>query len=491
SFNRRWRPRQKGLFINGEFVESASGGAFPVTNPATEEEVCRVSEGGAADIDAAVQAARAAFQRDSVWRTMDASQRGRLLYCLADALQQHSEEFAALEALDAGKPLESARGDVDFAVATLRYFAGYADKFHGQVIPCNGDVVCYTRREPVGVVGAIIPWNYPLDLIVQKVAPALAMGCCLVVKPAEETPLSALLLAHLISQVGIPPGVVNVVPGYGKTAGAALANHPGVNAVTFTGSTAVGRSIMTAAATTFKRINLELGGKSALIIFADAPDLDKAAEVAFEEVMGNAGQCCVAATRTFVEAAIYEQMVERFRKLAQKRVLGDPFQPGVQQGPQINKAQMEAVLKYIASGVEEGARLVAGGRRMKGRAGYFIEPTVFADVNDEMRVVREEIFGPVQVVLRFTDVDEVVRRANASHYGLGGGVFSGDADKALRVAQALEVGTVWINSYNTSPPMQPFGGYKHSGIGREQGKEGLRFFTEVKSISMPISKKNS
>lgn len=472
-------------------MESASGDVFTVINPATEEDVCRVSEGGAVDIDAAVQAARAAFRRDSVWRTMDASERGRLLYCLADALQQHSEEFASLEALDTGKPLEFARGDVDFAVSTLRYFAGYADKFHGQVIPCDGDVVCYTRREPVGVVGAIIPWNYPLDLIVQKVAPALAMGCCLVVKPSEETPLSALLLAHLISQVGIPPGVVNVVPGYGETAGAALANHPGVNAVTFTGSTAVGHSIMTAAATNFKRINLELGGKSALIIFADAPDLDKAAEVAFEEVMGNAGQCCVAATRTFVEAPIYEEMVERFRKLAKKRVLGDPFQPGVQQGPQINKVQMETVLEYIASGVEEGARLVAGGGRMKGKAGFFIEPTVFADVHDKMRIAREEIFGPVQVVLRFTDVDDVVRRANASHYGLGGGVFSGDADKALRVAQALEAGTVWINSYNTSPPMQPFGGYKHSGIGREMGKEGLRFYTEVKSISMPISKKNS
>ncbi|VDM33186.1 unnamed protein product [Hydatigera taeniaeformis] len=475
------------IFINNKFVNSLSGKTFGVVDPSTEKEVCCVAEGDAADIDSAVKAARAAFLRDSPWRCMDASQRGRLLYRLADALAANVDYLSQLEALDAGKPLESARGDVDFAIDTVRYYAGYADKIHGKVvIPCNGDVICYTRREPVGVVGAIIPWNYPLDLIAMKVAPALCAGCCIIVKPAEETPLSALFFAHLVEQIGFPPGVVNVVPGFGETAGAALASHPDVDAVTFTGSTAVGHSVMLAGAGTFKRVNLELGGKSPLIIFADA-DLDKAASVAFEGVMENAGQCCVAATRTFVEASVYEEMLERFKRLAEQRVVGDPFKSGVEQGPQVLICFALSLVTF-----EEGARLVAGGRRL-GDKGFYIAPTVFGDVRDDMRIASEEIFGPVQVVLQFHDIEEVIQRANSSHYGLGGGVFTTDMDKAFRVAQALEAGTVWfvINSYNTSPVMQPFGGYKHSGVGRENGKDGLKFFTEIKTVSMPISKKNS
>ncbi|VDD76398.1 unnamed protein product, partial [Mesocestoides corti] len=486
------------LFINNEFVNSCSGKRFPVVDPSNEKVICHVEEGDAADIDLAVKAAKKAFARNSPWRTMDASRRGRLLYELSDAMSKNIDYLTALEAMDAGKPVESARGDIEFAIDTFRYYAGYADK----VIPCNGDVVCYTRHEPVGVVGAIVPWNYPIDTMSLKMAAALCCGCSVVLKPAEETPLSTLFLGQLIKEVGFPPGVVNIVAGFGETAGAALARHPDVNAVSFTGSTAVGRSIMEAAAVTCKRVNLELGGKSPLIIFADA-DLDKAAEVAFEEVMCNAGQCCVAASRTYVDEGIYEEMVERFRRLAEKRTVGDPFTPGVDQGPQvgdwnlirchsycINQTQFDTVMRYIESGREDGARLVAGGHR-QGTQGYFIAPTVFADVTEDMRIAREEIFGPVQVVLKFVSLDEVIDRANASHYGLGAGVFTNDMDKAMRVSQALEAGTVWINSYNSSPPMQPFGGYKSSGMGREQGKDGLKFYTEVKTVSMPISVKNS
>nr|VZI23173.1 unnamed protein product [Spirometra erinaceieuropaei] len=321
------------LFIGNEFVDSCAGKTFPVIDPSTEAVICQVQEADAEDVDIAVQAARKAFALNSPWRTMNASQRGRLLYRLSDEIEQNIDYLTQLEAMDAGKPLDSARGDIEFAVRTFRYFAGFADKLHGKVIPADGDVICWTRREPVGVVGAIIPWNYPLDIIALKLAPALCCGCTVVVKPAEETPLSALFLGSLIKKVGFPPGVVNIIPGFGETAGAALARHPHVNAVTFTGSTAVGRLIMQAAATNVKRLSLELGGKSPLIVFADA-DLDEAAEVAHEEVMGNAGQCCVAATRTYVEASIYDDFVERLKVLAEKRTVGDPFETKAVQGPQ-------------------------------------------------------------------------------------------------------------------------------------------------------------
>ncbi|VDM00572.1 unnamed protein product, partial [Schistocephalus solidus] len=429
------------LFIGNEFVESRAGKTFPVIDPSTEAVICQVQEADAEDVDIAVKSARKAFALNSPWRTMDASQRGRLLYKLSDAIEENIEYLTRLEAMDAGKPLDSARGDIEFAVRTFRYFAGFADKLHGKVIPADGDVVCWTRREPVGVVGAIIPWNYPLDIIALKLAPALCCGCTVVVKPAEETPLSALFLGSLIKKVGFPPGVVNILPGFGETAGSALARHPHVNAVTFTGSTAVGRLIMQAAATNVKRLSLELGGKSPLIVFADA-DLHQAAEVAHEEVMGNAGQCCVAATRTYVEASIYDDFVERLKVLAEKRTVGDPFETKAVQGPQINQVQFDKILKYIELGKSEGARLVTGGHRV-GQKGFFVAPTVFADVRDEMTIAREEIFGPVQVVIRFDTMEEVIARANDTFYGLGAGVFTSDMDKAMRMSEALQAGTVW------------------------------------------------
>ncbi|VDD82042.1 unnamed protein product [Mesocestoides corti] len=477
------------LFINNEFVNNKVGQTFEVEDPSTQKTICRVQEGDPADIDLAVKAAARAFEIDSTWRTMDASKRGRLLYELADLIEQNADYIARLEALDVGKPVRDARGDVEFAVKLTRYFAGYADKLHGKVIPVDGNSVCWTRHEPVGVVGIITPWNYPFLLVVLKIAGALCAGCTVVVKPAEFTPLSAIFLASLIHQVGFPPGVVNIVPGFGVTAGAALARHPLVDAISFTGSTVVGKVVEQTAAETTKRIALELGGKSALIIFADA-DFVKAAQTAHYYAMVNAGQCCIAATRTFVQDEIYDRMVQRLKELAEERRVGDPFDAATIQGTQVNKIQFDRVMKYIEVGKKEGARLVTGGERV-GDRGYFIQPTVFADVTDDMTIAREEIFGPVQSILRFSTLEEVIRRANSSDYGLGGGVFTSDMDKAMRVAQSLRTGSVWINSYLVWNAASPFGGMKRSGVGREMSKYHLEHLTEVKMISMPISLKNS
>ncbi|BHF57099.1 hypothetical protein SprV_0100004000 [Sparganum proliferum] len=477
------------LFINNEYVNSSSGKTFETIDPSTEGVICHVQEGDAADIDKAVKAAKKAFALNSPWRTMNASERGRLLLVLADLIEENSDYIASLESMDNGKPHDAACADVRFGVNIARYFAGYADKIHGKVIPADGNVVCWTRHEPVGVVGAIIPWNFPFQLAVLKIAPAVACGCTIVLKPAEQTPLTAIFLGSLVKQAGFPPGVINIVPGFGETAGAALVNHPDANCIAFTGSTAVGKLIMQTAAVHTKRVSLELGGKSPLIICDDA-DFDKATKCAFENVMFNAGQVCLAPTRTFVQAGIYDKFVERMKEMALTRKVGDPFDKSSVQGPQVSQTQFDTVMKYIECGKKEGARLVTGGARL-GEKGYFIQPTVFADVTDDMRIAREEIFGPVQCVLKFNTFEEAIERANNTTYGLGAGIFTTDMDKAMRASQALQAGTVWINSYLDLSAPCSFGGFKCSGIGREMGKYNLEHFLEVKTISMPVSVKNS
>ncbi|CAL8101707.1 unnamed protein product [Calicophoron daubneyi] len=477
------------LFINNEYVNSSSGKTFPTTNPATEATICQVQEADVADVDKAVAAAKAAFQRGSPWRTMDASERGRLLYKLSDLIEMNSEYIAGLDALDNGKAYTSALDDVQFSVQEIRYYAGWADKIHGKYLPVDGKMVSFTRREPAGVVASIVPWNYPFELACQKIAPALCAGCTVVLKPAEQAPLSAIYLGSLIVEAGFPPGVVNIIPGYGETTGMALTHHPDVRVISFTGSTEVGQLILQAASSNIKAVGLELGGKSPLIIFADA-DFEKAAVCAHEATMVNHGQCCVAGTRIFVQAAIYDKMVQRLKELAESRKVGSPFAKDTVQGPLIDSVQFKKVMDYIETGKKQGARLVTGGSRI-GDKGFYIQPTVFADVTDDMTIAKEEIFGPVQSVLRFETEDEVINRANATHYGLGAGVFTSDMDKAMRVAQAAEAGSFWINTYLPVYPQAPFGGYKMSGVGREMSKYGLDLYLQTKVISMPISHKIS
>jgi aldehyde dehydrogenase (NAD+) len=469
------------LLINNQWVPSASGKTFPTINPSTGEEICQIAEADAADVEKAVKAARAAFNRGA-WRKMAASERGRLLNRLADLMEQNADELARLESLDNGKPFSIALAvDVPASISCYRYFAGWADKIHGKTIPIDGDYFCYTRHEPVGVVGQIIPWNFPMLMQAWKLAPALAAGNTVVMKPAEQTPLSALRVGELIVEAGFPEGVVNMLPGYGPTAGAAIANHMDVDKVAFTGSTEVGHLIMRAAAdSNLKRVTLELGGKSPNIVFADT-DLDEAVEGAHFGLFFNHGQCCCAGSRVFVEEKIYDKFVEKSGVRATNRTVGDPFDPKTEQGPQVDEAQFEKVLSYIDSGRSEGAKLVCGGERV-GDKGYFIQPTVFADVQDDMKIAKEEIFGPVMSIIPFKSVDEVVERANRTEYGLAAAVWTRDIKKAHSIADNVRAGTVWVNCYNVLDPRSPFGGFKQSGIGRELGEYGLQQYTEVKSV---------
>jgi acyl-CoA reductase-like NAD-dependent aldehyde dehydrogenase len=470
------------LFINNEYVNSVSGKVFPTVNPATGEKIVDVQEGDQADIDLAVKAAKDAFKRGSPYRLLDASARARLLNKLADLIDRDAAILATLETTDNGKPFKQAlRGDIPGAAGIARYFAGAADKIFGQTVPTDGNFFCYTRREPVGVVGAIVPWNYPFFLTIAKVAPAVTAGCTIVLKPAEQTPLTACYLGSLIKEAGFPPGVVNIIPGYGPTAGAALVNHNDVNKVTFTGSTEVGQLILERAAkTNLKRVTLELGGKSPNIIFPDV-DLDNAVEWAHQAIMANQGQVCCAGSRTFVHESIYDEFVKRSVERAMRRKTGDPFDETTENGPQVDDNQMNKILELIESGKSQGARLLCGGKRF-GDKGYFIEPTVFADVTSDMRIAKEEIFGPVQSIFKFKDIDEVIEKANDTHYGLAAGVFTKDLDTAILVANSLDAGTVWVNTYNSTTPQAPFGGYKMSGQGREFGSYGLEPYLEVKTV---------
>jgi aldehyde dehydrogenase (NAD+) len=477
-------PDQK-MLIGGRWVDAVSGKTFETLDPSTGEVICRVAEGDKADIDLAVKAARAAFETGP-WSKMNASDRGRLINKLADAIEANSAELAALESLDNGKPYTDAfHIDLPLTVKCYRYYAGWADKVTGKTIPIDGKYFCYTRHEPMGVVGQIIPWNFPLLMQSWKWGPALACGNTIVLKPAEQTPLTALRVAKLAQEVGFPDGVINVVPGYGPTAGAALSSHMDVNKIAFTGETSTGQIVMTAAAqSNLKRVSLELGGKSPNVVFADA-DLDAAVEGAYFGLFFNQGQCCVAGSRLFVEDSIYDEFVRRMLAKAKSRKVGDPFETGVEQGPQISQDQFDRVMKYIAAGNKEGAKRLIGGNRV-GSKGYFIEPTIFSDVTDDMTIAREEIFGPVMNILRFKDIDEVIDRGNKTFYGLAAAVWTKDVQKALRMSNALRAGTVWVNCYDVFDAAAPFGGFKMSGIGREMGEYGLSLYTEVKTVIMAM-----
>ena len=473
------------LLINNRWVESESGRTFATVNPSTGEEICQIAEADAADVEKAVKAARNAFENGS-WRKTQASDRGRMLHRLADLIEQHADELAAIESLDNGKPVGVAKAvDVAATAGCYRYFAGWADKIHGKTIPIDGDFFCYTRHEPVGVVGQIIPWNFPMLMQAWKLAPALAAGNTVVMKPAEQTPLSALRIGELVVEAGFPEGVVNLLPGFGPTAGAAIASHMDVDKVAFTGSTEVGHLIMEAAAkSNLKRVTLELGGKSPNIVFGDT-DLDDAVEGAHFGLFFNHGQCCCAGSRVFVEQKIYDQFVEKSGERAKRRQVGDPFDPKTEQGPQVDQAQFDKVMGYIDSGRSEGAKLVCGGARV-GDRGYFIQPTVFADVQDDMKIAREEIFGPVMSIIPFKNIDEVVERANRTTYGLAAAVWTRDIQKALAIANSVRAGTVWVNCYNVLDTRAPFGGFKQSGIGRELGEYGLQQYTEVKTVTVKL-----
>jgi len=472
--------KQTNLFINNEFKTSSSGATFDTFNPATEEKIASIAEATTADVDAAVDAARAAFE--GPWRTMDASERGRLLYRLADLIEQNGDELAKLEALDAGKPTFLTRVlDVQATVNVLRYYAGWADKIHGTTVPINGPYLCYTKQEPVGVCGQIIPWNFPLIMMSWKLGPALATGNTVVLKPAEQTSLTALRVAELIVEAGFPEGVVNIVTGGGATVGAHLAQHPKVDKIAFTGSTETGMTIMrTSHVDNLKRITLELGGKSANIILDDA-DIDLAIQQSQMGLFLNAGQVCISGSRVYVQEGIYDEFVRRSAKAAQAMKIGDPADLSTQHGPQIDGTQFNKILGYVESGKKDGARLVCGGKRW-GEKGYFIEPTIFADVNEDMAIAREEIFGPVMSIIKFKTIDEVIKRANNSEFGLGAGVVTSNLDNAIKISNGVRTGTVYVNCYSVIEPNTPFGGFKNSGLGREQGELGLRNYLENKTV---------
>lgn len=474
---------QTNMLIGGKWVESRSGKRFPTLNPVNEQVIAQVAEGDTADVDAAVKAARAAFDTGP-WSRTDARDRGRLMNKLADLMEANLEELAALETLDNGKPLRDARAaDLPLAIDCLRYYAGWADKIKGDTIPVRGNYFCYTRREPVGVAGQIIPWNFPILMAAWKWGPALAAGCTIVMKPAEQTPLTCLRLAELAQQAGFPDGVINVVPGFGAT-GAALVKHPGVDKIAFTGHYETAQKIMVDAASTLKRLTFELGGKSPNVVFADA-DIDAAVAGAEFGLFFNQGQCCCAGSRLFVEQSIHDKFVEKVVARAKTRKVGDPFDLETTQGPQVDSDQFNKILGYIDKGKSEGATCLTGGSRI-GNKGYFIEPTVFTNVKDDMSIAKDEIFGPVMSILPFKNVDEIIERANNTYYGLAAAVWTKDVQKAHRVAASVRAGTVWVNCYDVFDAAAPFGGFKMSGMGRELGEAGLANYTELKTVTMSL-----
>ena len=475
--------RQTNMFIGGKWQESRGGKRFPTLNPVNETVIAEIAQGNEADVDAAVKAARAAFET-GLWSKMDARDRGRLMNKLADLMEANLEELAALESLDNGKPIRDARAaDLPLAIDCLRYYAGWADKLTGDVIPIRGNYFCYTRREPVGVVGQIIPWNFPILMAAWKWGPALASGCTIVMKPAEQTPLTCLRLAELAQEAGFPDGVINVVTGYGET-GAAMVRHPGIDKIAFTGHYETAQKIMVDAAKTLKRLTFELGGKSPNIVFADA-DLDAAVPGAEFGLFFNQGQCCCAGSRLFVEQSIHDEFVSKVVDRAKSRQLGDSLDPNTTQGPQVDADQFNKILSYIDKGKAEGAKCLTGGSRF-GNKGFFIEPTIFTEVNDEMSIARDEIFGPVMSILPFKNTDDIIARANNTYYGLAAAVWTRDVQKAHRVAASVRAGTIWVNCYDVFDAAAPFGGFKMSGSGRELGEAALANYTELKTVTMSL-----
>jgi len=474
------------LLIGSDWREAVSGKRFRTVNPATGDTLAEVSEGDAADIDLAVRTARDAL--GGAWGKMSAAERGKLLWKLGELIAKNVEEIGRLETLDTGKPIiESTKGDVPLAADVFYYFAGAATKLEGSTIPVSGPYFNYTIREPLGVVGLIVPWNFPLLLAARKVAPALAAGNCVVLKPAEETPLTALRLGELALEAGFPPGVLNVVPGFGPTAGAALVAHPGVAGIAFTGETSTGQLIMQNAAKTLKKLTLELGGKSPNIVLEDA-DLEAASRAAMHAIFYNKGEVCTAGSRLLVSKAVHDPLLEKVIERTQKLPQGDPLDPKTRLGAQVSQAQIDKIGRYVEVGKKEGARLVLGGEPAKvgdGR-GHFWKPTIFDGVQNSMTIAREEIFGPVLSVIEFDDFDQAIAQANDTMYGLAAAVWTRDVKKAHRAARLLQAGTVWINAYNLYDAASPYGGYKASGFGRESGMTGLDFYTQTKSVWVEI-----
>eukprot|EP00891_Asterochloris_glomerata_P008274 jgi/Astpho2/8274/Aster-01357 len=473
------------LLIDGKFVDARSGKVFGTEDPRTGEMIMDVAEAGAEDVDLAVKAARKAFDKGP-WPRMTGRERGNIMRKFAALIEENIDELAVLESLDNGKPFKYSRNtDLPQCVEHIHYYAGWADKIHGKVIPVNGEMMAYTYKEPIGVVGQIIPWNFPLLMACWKLGPALATGCTVVMKVAEQTPLSALRLGELALEAGVPPGVINVLPGDGPGAGAAVAKHSGIDKCAFTGSTEVGKLIMKQAADFIKPVTLELGGKSPCIICPDA-DLDQAVEGAHFALFFNMGQCCTAGSRTFVHEDIYDEFVKRAKARAENHKVGDPFQDDTEQGPQVSQEQFEKILDYIKRGEEQGAKLETGGKRV-GDKGYYLEPTVFSNVTDDNIIAQDEIFGPVQSILKWKTIEEVIERANDTEYGLAAGVFSKNIDWINSISRGVKSGTVWVNCWNVFDAAVPFGGYKLSGIGREHGEEVLDHYTQTKSVYVPLT----
>ncbi|XP_059449147.1 benzaldehyde dehydrogenase, mitochondrial-like [Corylus avellana] len=473
------------LLIDGKFVDAASGKTFPTLDPRTGEVIAHVSEGDSEDVNRAVSAARKAFD-EGPWPKMTPYERSRILFRFADLLEKHNDEVAALETWDNGKPYEQAANvEIPMVIRLFRYYAGWADKIHGLTVPADGPYHVQTLHEPIGVAGQIVPWNFPLLMYAWKVGPALACGNTIVLKTAEQTPLSAIYVSKLFLEAGLPPGVLNLISGFGPTAGAAICSHMDVDKLAFTGSTNTGKIVLELASkSNLKPVTLELGGKSPIIVCEDA-DIDLAVEHAHSALFFNQGQCCCAGSRTFVHERVYDEFVEKAKARALKRVVGDPFKKGVEQGPQIDAVQFKKILNYIKSGIESGATLESGGDSV-GSKGYYIQPTVFSNVQDDMLIAKDEIFGPVQSILKFQTLDEVIRRANASRYGLAAGVFTKNINTANTLTRALKAGTIWINCYIVFDAAIPFGGYKMSGHGREKGIYSLSNYLQVKAVVTPL-----
>ena len=472
------------LFINGDFVDARSGQTFPTINPATEEKIADVASAGAEDVDAAVKAARAQMEPGSEWQKMKPRDRGKVLWRLADILSKKPDEIGRIETLDNGKPIfESQFVDTPAAAECLYYFAGWSGKVTGETIPIQDNAFTYTLREPIGVVGAIVPWNFPLMLAVWKIAPALACGNTVIVKPASNTSLSLLKFAEYAKEAGLPPGVLNVIPGKGSVVGNAMVDHPGIDAIAFTGSTEVGKQLMARAAKTLKKVSLELGGKSPNIVFADA-DLEAASRGALNAIFYGKGEVCAAGSRLLVEESAHDELMSKVCDRASKMVAGDPLNPKTRLGAIVSKEQMDSVMRYIDAGKNEGAKLVCGGERadIGTGKGYFVKPTIFDDVDPNMKIAREEIFGPVLATIRFKDAEDAIAKGNATVYGLAAAVWTRDLSKAHRIARAIKAGTVWVNTYNLYDPALPFGGFKESGFGRDQGRDALDKYTQTKSV---------